>query len=108
MNDKMIIKLDKTQILTNESKKQLFDFLKTNKSIKLNLIDKTRGFYVTLEYKKQQINIAFKYLLVNSNKKLNGMHYMDFVVVLLKMYLDQHVEPYVLPKHFYDLLNNFQ
>lgn len=78
--NKINIKLDDTQILTDELKKQLFDFMKNNKSIKLNLTDKTQGFYVTLEYQKQQINIPFKYLLVNSNKKLNGIHYINFEI----------------------------
>ena len=76
----MIIKLNNTQIVSDESKKQLFNFLKNNKSIKLNLMDKTRGFYVTFEYKDQQINIPFKYLLTNSNKKLNGIPYINFEV----------------------------
>lgn len=66
------------QVLSDESKKQLFDFLKNNKSIELNMIDKTRGFYVTFEYQKQQVNIPFKYLLTNTNKKLNGIKYINF------------------------------
>ena len=77
----MIIKLDNNKVLTDdESKKQLFNFLKNNKSIKLNMIDKTRGFYVRFEYKKQRVNIPFKYLLTNTNKKLNGIHYINFEI----------------------------
>ena len=77
----MIIKLDNNKILTDdESKKQLIDFLTNNKSINLNLMDKTRGFYVTFEYKDQQINIPFKYLLTNTNKKLRGIAYINFEI----------------------------
>ena len=78
--DKIIINLDNNKNLTDELKKQLFDFLSNNKSVSLNMIDKTRGFYVTLEYKKQQINIPFKYLLNNTNKKLNGINYINFEI----------------------------
>lgn len=76
--NKMSIKLDNNKELTNETKKLLFDFLTNNKSINLNLMDKTRGFYVVFEYNSQQINIPFKYLLTNSNKKLNGINYINF------------------------------
>lgn len=76
--NKIIIKLDNQPILNDESKKQLFNFLKNNKSIKLDLIDKTRGFYVTFEYKKQYVDVPFRYLLTNTNKKLNGIHYINF------------------------------
>ena len=76
--DKINIKLDNNKNLTPELKKQLIDFLRTNKSIKLNLIDKTRGFYVVFENKKQQVNVPFKYLLTTTNKKLNGIHYINF------------------------------
>ena len=75
--NKINIKLNDTQ-LTDELKKQLINFLKNNKSIKTNMIDKTRGFYVIFEYQKQQVNVPFKYLLTNSNKKLNGIHYLNF------------------------------
>ena len=78
--NKIIIKLDNTQIVSDESKKQLIDFLTNNKSISLNLMDKTRGFYVTFEYTDQQINIPFKYLLTNTNKKLRGIAYINFEV----------------------------
>ena len=80
MNDKIIIKLDDQPLLDDESKKQLFDFLKNNKSIKLNLIDKTLGFYVTFEYQKERVNVPFKYLLNNTNKKLNGIPYINFEI----------------------------
>lgn len=77
----MIIKLDNNKILTDdESKKQLIDFLTNNKSINLNLMDKTRGFYVTFEYKGQKINIPFEYLLTNTNKKLRGIAYINFEI----------------------------
>lgn len=76
----MIIKLDNNKLINNESKKQLFDFLKNNKSIKLDLMDKTLGFYVTLEYKNQQLEVPFKYLLTNTNKKLNGIPYINFEI----------------------------
>ena len=80
MNDKIIINLDNNKNLTPELKKQLFDFLKNNKSIKLNQIDKTLGFYVTFEYQKQQVNVPFKYLLNNTNQKLGGIHYLNFEI----------------------------
>lgn len=77
----MIIKLDNNKVLSDdESKKQLIDFLRTNKSINLNLIDKTNGFYVTFEYQKERVNVPFRYLLTNSNKKLNGISYINFEV----------------------------
>lgn len=77
----MIIKLDNNKVLTDEeSKKQLIDFLTNNKSINLNLMDKTRGFYVTFEYKKQQVNVPFGYLLTNTNKKLRGIPYINFEI----------------------------
>lgn len=78
--NKIIIKLDNTQIVSDESKKQLFIFLKNNKSIKLNMIDKTRRFYVTFEYKKEKINVPFEYLLTNTNKKLRGIAYINFEI----------------------------
>lgn len=76
----MIIKLDHTKLINNESKKQLIEFLNNNKSISLNLIDKTKGFYVTFEYQKQLVDVPFKYLLTNTNKKLNGIPYLNFEV----------------------------
>lgn len=76
----IVINLDNNKNLTTDLKEQLFDFLKNNKSIKVDLIDKTRGFYVTLEYKNQQLEIPFKYLLINTNKKLNGIPYIDFEI----------------------------
>lgn len=76
----MIIKLDNNKVLTNELKKQLIDFLTNNKSINLNLMDKTRGFYVTFEYQKQLVDVPFRYLLTNTNKKLNGIHYINFEI----------------------------
>ena len=75
-----IINIDNNKNLTTDLKKQLVDFLKNNKSIKLNLMDKTRGFYVTLEYKNQQVEVPFKYLLTNTNKKLNGIPYINFEI----------------------------
>lgn len=75
--NKIIIKLD-GQVLSDESKKQLIDFLKNNKSINLSLIDKTRGFYVTFEYKKQHVDVPFKYLITNTNQKLRGIPYINF------------------------------
>lgn len=76
----MIIKLDNNKLLSDDESKKLFDFIKNNKSINLNLIDKTREFYVTVEYQKQYVDIPFKYLLTNTNKKLNGLHYINFEV----------------------------
>lgn len=64
----MIIKLDNTQILTNQLKDQLIDFLTNNKSINLNLMDKTSGFYVVFEHKKQQIKVPFR-------KSFGGIQY---------------------------------
>ena len=78
--DKIIINIDNNKNLTSDLKEQLFNFLKNNKSIKLDLIDKTRGFYVTFEYKDQQINIPFEYLLTNTNKKLRGIAYINFEI----------------------------
>lgn len=76
----IIINIDNNKNLTTDLKKQLIDFLKNNKSIKLDLIDKTRGFYVTFEYKKQRVDIPFKYLLTNTNKKLRGIDYINFEI----------------------------
>ena len=76
----MIIKLENNKVLTDESKKQLIEFLTNNKSINLNLMDKTRGFYVTFEYKKEQVSVPFGYLLTNTNKKLRGIPYINFEV----------------------------
>ena len=66
------------QVLSDDESKQLFDFLKNNKSIKLNMIDKTCGFYVTFEHKKEKIDVPFEYILTNTNKKLDGIHYINF------------------------------
>lgn len=76
----MDIKLDNNKVLTGESKKQLMGFLRNNKSINLNMLDKTHGFYVTLEYKKEKIKVPFEYLLTNTNKKLRGIPYINFEV----------------------------
>lgn len=76
----IIINIDNNKNLTTDLKKQLFDFLKNNKSIKLDLIDKTRGFYVIFKYKNQQVEVPFKYLLSNTNKKLNGINYINFEI----------------------------
>ena len=76
----MIIQLNDQLVLNNESKKQLFNFSKNNKSIKLNLMDKTRGFYVTFEYQKEKVKVPFQYLLTNKNKKLRGIPYINFEV----------------------------
>lgn len=78
--NKIIINLDNNKNLTTDLKKQLIDFLTNNKSINLNLLDKTRGFYVTFKYKKEQVEVPFKYLLTNTNKKLNGIHYINFEI----------------------------
>ena len=78
--NKIIINIDNNKNLTTDLKKQLINFLMTNKSITLNMIDKTRGFYVIFKYKNQQVEVPFKYLLTNTNKKLNGIPYINFEI----------------------------
>lgn len=76
----MNIKLDNNKVLTDDESKKLFDFMKNNKSINLNITDKTYGFYLTFEYQKEKINVPFRYLLANTNKKLNGIPYINFEI----------------------------
>lgn len=62
----------------NELHIKLFEFLENNKSVSVELLDKINNFFITVELDNKTINIPFEYILINTNRKLKGIPYINF------------------------------
>ena len=71
-NNKFIIDL-----LDTKDNKDFIQFLK-DKNFNIDLIDKINNYFVTFKLNEDEVPVPFNYILINTNKKLNGIPYIDF------------------------------
>ena len=68
-------------ILKINVSKDLFDFLKNNKSIgSIDLITKHKGFYIEVTSGAEVVEVPYNYILTNSNSKIDNTAIINFEV----------------------------